>query len=530
MSGKAGTSGSSPSSRAFRLGTDALILTFAFVGGVVIDHIWRQDLRGQALPTVDAYLIDVLATLPILLTIGLSVFAGTGFYTRGRFYRGRYKALAVLQGTTVAFLLFTSVAYALRAYMAFPTASAIWFSALLAGSLLVVARTSATLIVHLIQSDAEPADASEVRTSTNRVLVIGGAGYIGSALLPQLLEAGYKVRILDSLIFGRSAIATHTENPQVELVEGDFRRIDQIVGAMKDVDAVVHLGGLVGDPACAVDEDLTIEINLTATRAIAEVAKAHHVERFLFASTCSVYGASDETLDERSILRPVSLYAKSKVASERVLHEMSDHAFQPTILRFGTVYGLSGRTRFDLVVNLLTAKAATDGVITVYGPNQWRPFVHVSDVALAILRAIEAPVSLTAGRVYNVGSNSQNVTLGQLGYMIQKHVPSASYQASEGDGDRRNYRVNFDRITNELGFAPDWTLDAGIEQVLGALSSSTVRDYAAEQYSNVKVLQSLIRSDAVTAQRTEHLRLLESQIGFVENPEEDIEAARVAKM
>lgn len=507
--------------------TDAAILSSAFVVGVVLDHVWRENLRGQSVPPLDAYLTTALGSLPLLLVIGLTVFAASGFYTRRRFYRSRFKALAVFEGTAVTFLLFTSAAYALRAYVTFPTAIAITLSALVACGLLIAARVYATLLVHLLQhheTDSVTTHAPEAPSV--RVLVIGGAGYIGSALLPQLLEDGYKVRILDNLIFGRSAIAEHLDNEQVELVEGDFRRIDQIVRAMQDVRAVVHLGGLVGDPACAVDEELTIEMNLTATRAIAEVAKAHGIERFVFASTCSVYGASDEILDERSMLRPVSLYAKSKIASERVLHELSDSTFQPTILRFGTVYGLSGRTRFDLVVNLLTAKAATDGVITVFGPDQWRPFVHVSDVALAVRLAIVAPASVAGGRVFNVGSNNQNVTLGHLGQMIREHVPSADLLISEGDGDRRNYQVNFDRISGELKFSPHWTLDMGIEQILSALKSDSVGDYSDVEYSNVKVIQSLVDSDTVTAHRKDQLRLLDERVGFIDNPEVEIETSR----
>ena len=516
--------------RAFRAVTDAIILAVAFVTGVVLDHVWSQVVREQVVPPLSDYLASVTPTLPFLVLLGVSVFSASGFYTRRRFYRSRYKAYAVLQGTAVTFLLFTSTAYALRSYLTFPTAVGIALSAVVAGMLLLTARVYATLLVALLQQPEHESTTLPVsKASSPRVLAIGGAGYIGSALIPQLLHAGYTVRVLDSLIFGKDAIAEYADDPHVELLEGDFRRVDQLVAAMQDVDVVVHLGGLVGDPACAVDEELTIEINLSATRAVAELAKAHGVEKFIFASTCSVYGASDEILDERSMLRPVSLYAKSKIASERVLHEVSESHFQPTILRFGTVYGLSGRTRFDLVVNLLTAKAATDGVITVFGPDQWRPFVHVSDVALAILCAIQAPMSVTAGRVYNVGSNDQNITLGQLGRRVREHVPSAELLVSDGDGDTRNYRVNFDRIADELKFAPQWTLDEGIEQILEALKSQALGDYAAEEYSNVKVVQSLVQREAVRAQRLEHLSLLDSKVGFIENPEEDIEASQAMR-
>ena len=184
------------------------------------------------------------------------------------------------------------------------------------------------------------------------MLVIGGGGYIGSALLPKLLDSGYHVRLLDLLIFGDEPIQKILNHPRLEVRRGDFRHVEQVADALQGVDSVVHLGAIVGDPACNLDEELTIEVNLTATRMIAELAKASGVERLVFASTCSVYGATEEMLDERSIVKPISLYGHTKLASERVLLAMANDRFQPTILRFSTIYGLSGRTRFDLVVNL----------------------------------------------------------------------------------------------------------------------------------------------------------------------------------
>jgi nucleoside-diphosphate-sugar epimerase len=257
---------------------------------------------------------------------------------------------------------------------------------------------------------------------------------------------------------------------------------------MRDIDAVIHLGAIVGDPACALDEDLTIEVNLMATRMIAEVAKGFDVHRFIFASTCSVYGAGNEILDERSALNPVSLYAQSKIASEKVLSSMASTTFSPTMLRFGTIYGLSGRTRFDLVVNLLTAKALVDGEITVYGGSQWRPFVHVDDAALAVFEVLEAPIPLVSNQVFNVGSNEQNYTIAQVGELIHDIVPAAKLLNMGSDTDLRNYRVSFDKICRELGFKPQWTVEQGVAQVVEAIESGAVKDYRHAKYSNVKFL------------------------------------------
>lgn len=326
------------------------------------------------------------------------------------------------------------------------------------------------------------------RRRPRHVLLIGGAGYIGSALVPRLLDQGFNVRILDSLLYGTGPLKEHLDHPSLQIIEGDFRKVDRLVEAMQGIDTVIHLGGIVGDPACALDEDFTVEVNLIATKMVAEVAKGYGVSRFVFASTCSVYGASDELLDEDSALNPVSLYAKTKIASERVLLSMADEQFAPVILRFGTVYGFSGRTRFDLVVNLLTAKAVKEGEITLYGGDQWRPFIHVHDVAKAVTKVLEAPLEVTAHGVFNVGSNEQNYTLAEVARKVQAVVPHAKITDSGTDSDRRNYRVSFDRIRNRIGFTPDWTLEAGIEQVASAIQSGEIVDYKASTHSNVAFL------------------------------------------
>jgi nucleoside-diphosphate-sugar epimerase len=320
------------------------------------------------------------------------------------------------------------------------------------------------------------------------VLVIGGAGYIGSALLPKLLSRGYKVRLLDLMLFGVEPIAEVLNHPNLELIRADFRQVDRVVGAMEGIDTVIHLGAIVGDPACALDEPLTVEINLTATRMIAEAAKGSRVKRFIFASTCSVYGASDDELDEGSTLNPVSLYARTKIASEIVLRNLAEERFSPVILRFGTVYGLSGRTRFDLVVNLLAAKAVLEDQITVFGGDQWRPFVHVDDAALALLKALEAPREAVHNQVFNVGSNEQNYTIEQVAEIIHGIVPTARIVNMGLDGDRRNYRVRFDKARRVLGYTPVFTVERGVRQVVTAIKGGRVVNYRDAKYSNVKHL------------------------------------------
>ena len=187
-------------------------------------------------------------------------------------------------------------------------------------------------------------------------------------------------------------------------------------------------------------------------------------------------------------MRPLGIYGYTKYASEKVLQELSSSGFTPTILRFATIFGFSGRTRFDLVVNLLSAKAKLDGEITVHNGDQWRPFVHVEDAARAVLAVLEAPEATVANEVFNVGSNDLNYTILQIGEMIQQQVISAKMKVSETPDDRRDYKVDFSKIRNLLDYETTWTVEEGIQQVLEAIASGRVVDYRDPQYSNVAYL------------------------------------------
>ncbi len=322
----------------------------------------------------------------------------------------------------------------------------------------------------------------------NKVLVTGGGGFIGSALLPMLLQNGYKVRILDLLMYGLEPIKPWLDHPGLEIVQSDIRHRGVVREAMHDADAVVHLGAIVGDPACDLDENLALEINLTATNTLASLARESRVEHFIFASTCSVYGASDVMLDELSSIQPVSVYARTKAAAESTLISLADERFSPVILRFATIYGLSGRFRFDLVVNLLTAKAMLDNVITVYGGNQWRAFVHVADAARSIIRVLGAPAQTVRGEIFNVGSTGQNYTIEDIGNIIKNMIPQASIVRTGDLIDPQNYRVNCDKIQQALNYYPQWTIEQGVEQVRQVIQEGQVKDYKEARYSNVKFL------------------------------------------
>jgi nucleoside-diphosphate-sugar epimerase len=476
-----------------RLAADVVLINLAVITSLVArilyeifisppDHAY--DLQQTLLIYVDQYINSAW----LLTLICVVVFTASGFYTFGRFYRGRYKVLVVIQAVSVSFLIFGSLVYfvGIQEFVYIPRGSFL-LSWVLVTLFLVAARVWAQVWNSVVAAESKRA-AKPKESKPHTVLVIGGAGYIGSALLPKLLERGYNVHLLDLLIFGSEPIQDFLDHPRLKVIQADFRHLDKVVEAVREVDTVIHLGAIVGDPACAIDEDLTIEINLMATRMIAEVSKGSGVGRFIFASTCSVYGASDQMLDERSALNPVSLYARSKVASEKALLKMADERFSPVILRLGTIYGLSGRTRFDLVVNLLSAKAVVDRQITVFGGDQWRPFLHVDDAAQAILQVLEAPLGLVRSQIFNVGSNEQNYTIKQIGELIQKQVPEAELIHLDDSVDPRNYWVNFHKIDKTLGFSPRWTVELGILQVIDALKTGKVIDYTDSRYSNVKFL------------------------------------------
>ncbi len=482
-----------------RMLADAILVNVALLIALIARLLWIVAV-GDPSVVVDQYTIwyyerVFLNNSWVLTLLCLIVFTANGFYTYGRFYRGRYKVLVVIQAVSLAYLIFGALTYlaqsiflgTLGSILNFPRGALVLAWAL-STAMLVMARLWASIWKNVIRAESKRPGRLEEEKIEN-VLVIGGAGYIGSVLLPRLLEAGYHVRLLDLLLYGTEPIQEWINHPHLEIIRADFRQIEKVVQAMHEMDAVIHLGGLVGDSACALNEELTLDINLMATRMIAEVAKGSGIGHFIFASTCSVYGASEQMVDERSELHPVSLYARSKIASEKVLLKMADERFAPIILRFSTIYGMSGRPRFDLVVNLLTAKAVVDREITIFGGKQWRPFLHVADAAQAILLALRSPLPLVRGQIFNVGANDQNYQIQQVGEIIHQQVPTAAIIQKDDLADPRNYWVNFNKIERMLGFRPTWTVEQGVAEIIEAFRSGKVRDYRQARYSNVEFLK-----------------------------------------
>ena len=474
-----------------RVVADLLIVNFTYIAALVSRLLW-EIARTPGI-TAQSQVMEAAAiywsTSWLLTFIALVVYSTSGFYTRGRFYRGRFKALAVFQAVSLSYLIFGFTQYLnlMNWTEKAPFSSLFlgWFFALITT---LCARLFSILWRLVIKREAPTPRQLKHNEPIRHVLVIGGAGYIGSVLCRQLLELGYSVRVLDTFMYGRESLAGLDGDPRFEIMEGESRDVSAVFRAMLDMDAVIHLGELVGDPACTLDEKLTLEVNLAATRMVAEAAQGYGIKRFVYASSCSVYGASSETLDERSELNPVSLYARAKIGCERTLLALNGVDFHPVILRLGTVYGLSFRPRFDLVINLLTAKAVCDGAITIFGGDQWRPFVHVRDVAQAIILSLEAPLSSVKGGIFNVGSDKQNYKITEIGELIQRLLPEAHLVNQGNDGDKRDYRVSFAKIRRELGFKPHFTVEDGVRQIAVALRAGQIGNYLDKCYSNYKTL------------------------------------------
>jgi nucleoside-diphosphate-sugar epimerase len=349
------------------------------------------------------------------------------------------------------------------------------------------------------------------------ILVVGGGGYIGSKLVEKLLQKNYKVRVFDKFLYGQEVLGELRKNPNLELIQGDVSELYSLTLAVSGAQAVVHLAGLVGDPACAADAELTRHLNIVATRMLRESVKAFSIPRFIFASSCSVYGASPELVDEDSALHPVSLYAQTKIDAENeILRDGFDY-FHPTILRFATVFGHSRKPRFDLVANLFVAQAYNDGVITVNGGDQWRPFVHVDDVASAIVRVLESPIERVSRQIFNVGSDSLNMTIEQVAETVAKIVTKDKKGRrvtirNQGSNDKRNYHVSFQKIHRMLGYKTAVSAEQGIREILHAFERNVyTKPYTDRYYKNVEMTKDLIKEFHTEEYRKTHFSTFEIQ-------------------
>src|SRR3954449_9274873 len=321
-----------------------------------------------------------------------------------------------------------------------------------------------------------------------RVLVTGGAGYLGALVVQELHDRGHEVCVLDSLIHGQLDVAKRLASNGAYFVDGDVRSPAARAEALNGAEAVIHLAAIVGDPACGREPELAKEVNVEATHALVDDARQRGVGRFVFASTCSNYGRmADPTvpIDETGQLAPVSLYAEQKVAVEQHLLALDPAPYAVTCLRFATVYGVGPRMRFDLTVNEFTRDLWADRDLEVFGEQFWRPYVHVRDAARGIRTVLEAPAERIAGQVFNVGDSRENYRKLDLVEEIRKQTERGEVSFVKRQEDPRDYKVDFAKVHRVLGYEITRRVPDGIAEVMQGLDEDRFPDPFGPPYRNI---------------------------------------------
>ena len=324
------------------------------------------------------------------------------------------------------------------------------------------------------------------------ILVTGGAGYVGSGLLRELLLQGYSVTCVDKLMFGGESLLDIWHNDNFQLIKcdvNDWNKFNKILHD-NDFDAVIHLAAIVGDPACKMQSELAEKTNWESSKWLLDKCVEIGIPKFIFASTCSNYGKMNNPesyVDEDSILAPVSLYAELKVKFEKyMLNEITKNSnFSPTSLRFSTVYGLSPRMRFDLTVNEFTKDLALGRELTIFGEQFWRPYCHVKDFSNAFVTVLRSSTDKVAYNVFNVGDTSENYTKQMLIDEIKKAIPDSKIKYVNKNDDPRDYRVNSDKIKRELGFEITMRVADGIKEVKRMILEGVIQDPEDQRYYNI---------------------------------------------
>ncbi len=329
------------------------------------------------------------------------------------------------------------------------------------------------------------------------ILITGGAGYIGSILTSELLRLNYRVTVLDSLLFGGESLVPFLSHPNFRFIKSDVtepRAVrDAAKGDWQTPDALIHLAAIVGFPACqAVGRSVAWKYNVEATQSVFEQAVGLGVERFVFASTYSNYGLSPDgkPVTEESPLNPQSLYAETKIAGEEFLLSQKDSTCAPLIFRFATLYGLSPRTRFDLIVNQFVLEAFTKRQLIIYQRGYSRSFVHIRDAARGVILGLEAAREKICGQVFNLGAERGNYSKDDIVNFILKRMPETAVQYKDltFGGDMRDITVSFEKVKRVLGFEPALDIDDGVREVLYALKSGLIQNPTNNRYRNAQFI------------------------------------------
>lgn len=333
-----------------------------------------------------------------------------------------------------------------------------------------------------------------------KVIVTGHKGYIGSVLVPMLVKEGFTVKGIDSDLFES---CSYTDAPvQVTDVRKDIRDLD--VEDFEGYDAVIHLAALSNDPLGNINPDLTYEINHRASVRIAKLAKQAGLSRFLFSSSCSTYGAAegDDMLTEEAEFNPVTPYGHSKVLVEKDVALLADDKFSPVFLRNATAYGVSPRHRFDLVLNNLTAWAYTKGLVYLKSDGTpWRPIVHIEDISRAFIAALKAPRERVHNEAFNIGVNAENYRIRELAEIVKETVPGCKVEYAEDAGpDKRNYRVNFTKVKEQLPeFQPVWTARKGAEELYNSYLKTgfTLEEFEGPKFQRIGHIRELLKEGRI---------------------------------
>jgi len=332
-----------------------------------------------------------------------------------------------------------------------------------------------------------------------KVFVTGHKGYVGNVLTKLLLEENFQVVGCDLEFYPQGF--TNEDLSDVISIKKDIRELTS--DDLKECSAVLHLAALSNDPLGEINPSLTNAINFSATVRLAKIAKQAGVQRFVYSSSCSTYGANDDIVNEESSLEPLTAYAKSKVDSEKELLKLKGGGFSPIILRNATAYGISPSLRLDLVVNNLVSAAVTTGKVQLLSDGTaWRPLLHVEDMSRAFILCLKVPENKINGEIFNVGSNDDNYTVREIAEKVEEIIPNSTIKYSEtANKDSRSYRVNFDKITNILGFKTKWSLESGIKHIYDVIKKKdfSEEDFNDRKFYRVRYLKYLIENKKVNS-------------------------------